>query len=203
MEPLKPEQIAEMLKYGTQEELDEYERLLAQRFYEDPSEPMTPERQALHDAREEKLKEFYAKFYPVESALRQTPLYACLLGLPAVLGLPAEQAYIIGPKTNYVPDKESRTAIGVSPNALEIILKDVKIDGQQIKLNGRSCYDFELTKLSKTSQGRKIEGKLVRTYDFGLGHEGRDYTGSTICGYVDRIEREKDKPKIKLPEMPF
>ena len=113
------------------------------------------------------------------------------------------ESYTIGPKTNYTPDKNWRTAIGVSKDAVQILLKDVKIDVKQTKLNGRSCYDFELTKLSRDANGVKLEGKLVRPYDFGLGHAGKDYSGSTICGYVDKIEREKDRPKVEFPKMPF
>ena len=199
MEPLKPEQIKELLTHGSQAELDEYERLLAERFHDDSSEKCTPEQ----DARDKRLKELYATFYPVEAILTQRPLYAGLLKLPAFRNVPAEEAYVIGPKTNYTPDKESRTAIGVSPDAVEIYLKDVKIDAEQVKLNGCSSYDFKLTQLSRDASGIKLEGKLERTYDFGLGQEGRDYSGSTISGYVDRIERQKDLPKPKLPDFEF
>lgn len=199
MQPLKPEEIAELLKHGTKAELDEYERLSAERFYEEPSEQRTPEQ----DARDNRLDQLYKQFYPVELTLSQKPLYACILSLPAIFGMPATENYSIGPKTNYTPDKQSRTAIGVSQDAIEIILKDVKIEDKQVKLNGRSCYDFELTKLSRDTNGLKLEGKLGRPYDFGLGHEGKDHSGSTICGYVDRIEREKDRPKQKLPDFEF
>lgn len=198
MEPLKPDKIKELLKYGSQEELDEYERLLSKRFQQDPSKQRTQRKNKL----EKRLKELYGKFYPVESTLSQKPLYACILKMPTGFGMPAIEKYSICPKTNYTPDKQSRTAIGVSRDAIEIILKDVKIDNKQIKFNGRSVYDFELNQLSRDANGVKLEGKLKK-YDFGLGHQGKDYTGSTICGYVDRIEREKDQPKIKMPDFDF
>lgn len=47
MEPLKPEQIKEMLTRGSQAELDEYERLLAQIDEQDPSEPRKPQQDRL------------------------------------------------------------------------------------------------------------------------------------------------------------
>ncbi|MBI4140931.1 hypothetical protein HY485_03790 [Candidatus Woesearchaeota archaeon] len=211
MEPLKPEEIARMLKYGTRAEVNEYEQLLAQRFQQDPCEQLTPEQQAINDVDEQRLEELAHKFYPdrktlkdiVETILGQTPLYCALIRLPSFGKMPSTENYSIGPKTNYTPNKESRTAIGVSPDAVEIILKDVKIDDKQTKLNGRSCYDFKATKVKRENGKVKLEGKLERAYDFGLGHQGRDYSGSTISGYVDKIEQEKDKPKIEFPKMPF
>lgn len=63
MEPLKPETRARILDENPQaapEEIDEYERLLAERFATDPDLPPSPEA----ERRESRLAELYRKLFP-------------------------------------------------------------------------------------------------------------------------------------------
>lgn len=54
--PLKPEERARMLTRGTTEEVDEFERLLSERFETDPSKPRTDAELASDAARTERLR---------------------------------------------------------------------------------------------------------------------------------------------------
>lgn len=66
MEPLRPEVrkwiLDEHLR-ASPEDIDEYERLLSQRFTVDPDLPMAPEESNKRKADEERLEELYKKLF--------------------------------------------------------------------------------------------------------------------------------------------
>jgi hypothetical protein len=69
MEPLKPETENKILEESPQaapEDIQEYERLLAERFTVDPDLPMAPESEAesTPDDREQRLQDLYRKLFP-------------------------------------------------------------------------------------------------------------------------------------------
>lgn len=67
MEPLKPTTKESILRDSPQaapEDIEEYERLLAERFTVDPDVPMAPEDVAAHDERESRLLELQKKLFP-------------------------------------------------------------------------------------------------------------------------------------------
>ena len=66
MEPLTPKVRKEILDNRPQaspEDIDEYERLLSQRFTVDPDLPMDPNESALRDDDEARLEELYNKLF--------------------------------------------------------------------------------------------------------------------------------------------
>jgi hypothetical protein len=66
MEPLTPEvrkRILDNRPQASPEDIDEYERLLSQRFTVDPDLPMDPEESALRDDDEQRLEELYNKLF--------------------------------------------------------------------------------------------------------------------------------------------
>jgi hypothetical protein len=66
MEPLKPEAKERLLQDNPQAEpgeVEEYERLLSERFTVDPDMPKAPEASAAEDERESRLQELFQKFY--------------------------------------------------------------------------------------------------------------------------------------------
>lgn len=66
MEPLKPEVrkwILDEHPQASPEDIDEYERLLAQRFTVDPDLPMAPEDTRKRDDAEERLAELHDKLF--------------------------------------------------------------------------------------------------------------------------------------------
>jgi len=70
MEPLKPETkklILDTNPNAAPEDIEEYERLLAERFTVDPDLPKSPEHAILHEAREARLAELHKKLFPGES----------------------------------------------------------------------------------------------------------------------------------------
>jgi hypothetical protein len=71
VEPLKPETIGRVLRdrpHVAPEEIEEYQRLLSERFTADPSQAHLPHLQARHDAREARLKELYRKLFGPDPA---------------------------------------------------------------------------------------------------------------------------------------
>lgn len=69
MEPLKPETKSKILAENPQaapEDIQEYERLLAERFTVDPDLPMAPESEAepTPEGREQRLQYLYRKLFP-------------------------------------------------------------------------------------------------------------------------------------------
>ncbi len=70
MEPLKPETESKILEESPEaapEDIQEYERLLAERFTVDPDLPMAPEADSLEEDREERLQYLYRKLFPGNS----------------------------------------------------------------------------------------------------------------------------------------
>jgi hypothetical protein len=66
MEPIKPEvrkRILDDHPQASPEDIDEYERLLSQRFEVDPDLPMAPALSNQRDADEERLAELYDKLF--------------------------------------------------------------------------------------------------------------------------------------------
>ena len=66
MEPLKPEVrqwILDEHPQASPEDIDEYERLLSQRFTVDPDLPMAPEESAQLNDDEQRLEELYNKLF--------------------------------------------------------------------------------------------------------------------------------------------
>jgi hypothetical protein len=66
MEPLKPDVKEAILRNRPQaapEEIEEYERLLAERFTIDPDMPRAPDAAAADQARETRLAELYQKLF--------------------------------------------------------------------------------------------------------------------------------------------
>ncbi len=66
MEPLKPETESQILNENPQaapEDIQEYERLLAERFAVDPDLPMAPEAESLHEDREQRLQKLFRKLF--------------------------------------------------------------------------------------------------------------------------------------------
>ena len=66
MEPLKPEAKDSLLQNNPQadpDEVEEYERLLSERFTVDPDMPKAPEGSAAEDERESRLREIFQKYY--------------------------------------------------------------------------------------------------------------------------------------------
>ena len=66
MEPIKPEVrkwILEEHPLASPEDIDEYERLLSQRFTVDPDLPMAPDDSSKHDDDEKRLAELYDKLF--------------------------------------------------------------------------------------------------------------------------------------------
>ena len=66
MEPLKPETKERLLQGNPQadpDEMEEYERLLSERFAVDPDMPKAPEESDAEDDRERRLQELFQKFY--------------------------------------------------------------------------------------------------------------------------------------------
>ena len=66
MEPLTPEvrkRILDNRPQASPEDIDEYERLLSQRFTVDPDLPMDPDESALRDDDETRLEELYNKLF--------------------------------------------------------------------------------------------------------------------------------------------
>lgn len=66
MEPLKPEVrqwILDEHPQASPEDIDEYERLLSQRFTVDPDLPMAPEERAQFNDDEARLEELYNKLF--------------------------------------------------------------------------------------------------------------------------------------------
>jgi hypothetical protein len=71
VEPLKPETIRQLLidrPHVAPEEIEEYQRLLSERFTVDPSQAHLPHIAARHDAREGRLKELYQKLFGPDPA---------------------------------------------------------------------------------------------------------------------------------------
>ncbi|HEX8694455.1 MAG TPA: hypothetical protein VF746_18680 [Longimicrobium sp.] len=67
MEPLKPETKARILEESLQaapEDIEEYERLLSERFTVDPDLPASPEAAHAVDERESRLQELARKLFP-------------------------------------------------------------------------------------------------------------------------------------------
>jgi hypothetical protein len=67
MEPLKPqikEKILDAIPDANPEEIQEYERLLAERFTVDPDLATAPDALDAHDAREKRLEELHKKLFP-------------------------------------------------------------------------------------------------------------------------------------------
>jgi hypothetical protein len=66
MEPLKPETKTRILKErpeASPEEIEEYERLLAERFTEDPDLPRSPAISQATAKREKRLEQLYKKLF--------------------------------------------------------------------------------------------------------------------------------------------
>jgi len=66
MEPLTPEvrkQILDQHPQASPEDIEEYERLLSQRFTVDPDLPMAPAESVKRDDDERRLKELYNKLF--------------------------------------------------------------------------------------------------------------------------------------------
>ena len=66
MEPLKPETKKRILKERPQassEDIEEYERLLAERFTEDPNLPKSPTHAQSAMKREKRLEQLYKKLF--------------------------------------------------------------------------------------------------------------------------------------------
>jgi len=66
MEPLKPETKKRILKERPQasaEDIEEYERLLAERFTEDPNLPKSPTLAQAATKREKRLEQLYKKLF--------------------------------------------------------------------------------------------------------------------------------------------
>jgi hypothetical protein len=66
MEPLKPETKARILRERPQaspEEIEEYERLLAERFTEDPDLPKSPAVAQAAAKRQKRLEQLYEKLF--------------------------------------------------------------------------------------------------------------------------------------------
>jgi hypothetical protein len=63
VEPRKPEEVQEILRGASQEELDEYDRLLSQRYESDPSVTETAEQRANAAAREQRLETLGRKIF--------------------------------------------------------------------------------------------------------------------------------------------
>jgi hypothetical protein len=65
MEPLKPQVVKDLLArpQATTQDIEEYERLLSERFNTDPDLPRSPQEAARNDAREARLKELHQKLY--------------------------------------------------------------------------------------------------------------------------------------------
>jgi hypothetical protein len=67
MEPLKPETKAKILEERPQaapEDIEEYERLLSERFTVDPDLPASPEAARALDEQESRLEELSRKLFP-------------------------------------------------------------------------------------------------------------------------------------------
>jgi hypothetical protein len=67
MEPMKPEDKARVLAESPHAEpgdLEEYERLLSQRFATDPDVPASPAARAVADTIEDRLAELHARLFP-------------------------------------------------------------------------------------------------------------------------------------------
>lgn len=66
MEPLKPEMKTQILRDRPQaspEDIEEYERLLAERFTEDPDVPKSPADARTAARREKRLEQLYQKLF--------------------------------------------------------------------------------------------------------------------------------------------
>lgn len=66
MEPLKPttkERILSDTPQASPEDVEEYERLLAERFTVDPDMPMAPGGNTAHEERESRLEELHKKLF--------------------------------------------------------------------------------------------------------------------------------------------
>lgn len=66
MEPLKPETRVRILQERPQagpEDIEEYERLLAERFTEDPDLPRSPDAAKAAARREKRLEQLYKKLF--------------------------------------------------------------------------------------------------------------------------------------------
>jgi hypothetical protein len=68
MEPLKPERIQQLLKRPQvlPADIEEYERLLSERFTIDPDVPRSPQQEVMIQARETRLQEIHQKLFGPE-----------------------------------------------------------------------------------------------------------------------------------------
>lgn len=70
MEPLKPETESKILEESPEaapEDIQEYERLLAERFTVDPDLPMAPEADSQQEDPEERIQYLYRRLFPLSS----------------------------------------------------------------------------------------------------------------------------------------